>query len=196
MESDGKVVFDAGLLGLEESRSLFRDRGLDVSVDAGPPVDGALAFPSMDSTTADVGTGHGSRKYYSGDVSESDVINEGGREYVVHNGEKIPLVRRRFARLRRTGPRQEERRDEIRSRIYVAIADLLPREGRDYDVEVSFDGDSDAPSVRLVPRTVFGGRWCEHLASELKGAMDRAGWSQQGAVSYVEHGFDEAAGGR
>jgi len=52
--------------------------------------------------------------------------------------------------------------EELELEVYSALADMLPRDGRDYRVSFMYpeDGGRLTPTVRLVPLTPMGDDWC------------------------------------
>lgn len=52
--------------------------------------------------------------------------------------------------------------------VYESLARLLPTEGRDYDIEFSFKGESDSVSVEFKPKNELGKLWCRYCREALK----------------------------
>ena len=52
--------------------------------------------------------------------------------------------------------------------VYQKIAELLPVEGRDYMVKISFNGGDSSPSLALTPMTDFGKTFVEHIYNSLR----------------------------
>ena len=51
--------------------------------------------------------------------------------------------------------------------VYQKIAELLPTEGRDYDVTISFKDGGSSPSLSLRPMTRIGKAFVEHVYNTL-----------------------------
>lgn len=64
--------------------------------------------------------------------------------------------------------------EELELEVYSALADMLPRDGRDYRVAFMYpeDGGRLTPTVRLVPLTPMGDDWCRHASAGLVSRME------------------------
>lgn len=52
--------------------------------------------------------------------------------------------------------------------FYDMLAQLLPLEGRDYTVTITFPDGSNNPSVKMTSLTPFGAVWVTYCETELK----------------------------
>ena len=97
--------------------------------------------------------------------SGPETRTEGGREYVDFDGETLEIVPPRpDTDLSSLTPDQSRAVQEI----YRIVSRLLPLEGRDYGVTISFPtGNPSSPSLRFDPRTELGVLWCQYLSKHL-----------------------------
>jgi hypothetical protein len=89
-----------------------------------------------------------------------------GKEYVDFQGETLeiipPVPDTDFSKLT---PNQSIAVQEL----YKIVSRLLPLEGRDYGMKISFphEDDPSRPSVKFDPKTELGILWCQYLSQHL-----------------------------
>ena len=96
---------------------------------------------------------------------EGETYSKDGKEYVDFQGETLEIVPPRpetdFSKLT---PNQSMAVQEL----YKIVSRLLPLEGRDYGIQISFPYDDPSrPSVRFDPKNELGVLWCQYLSKHL-----------------------------
>ena len=100
---------------------------------------------------------------------------KGGSEYMSVDGEELRIVPPRPDTDFRSLSQDQSR---AVMEIYRILSSMLPLEGRDYGIRISFpDGDASRPSIRFDPRNELGILWCrymsEHLPEEVRKRSNR-----------------------
>lgn len=92
------------------------------------------------------------------------VVND-GVEYAEDGGELLEIVHPVPATdLSALSPQESRAMLEI----YKIVSRLLPLEGRDYALHVSFpSGDPSRPAIRFEPRNELGILWCQYISKRL-----------------------------
>lgn len=55
--------------------------------------------------------------------------------------------------------------------VYEKLAQLLPTEGRDYNLKISYPESGDNVSISFEPITELGKMWCDYCRKALKGSV-------------------------
>jgi hypothetical protein len=99
-------------------------------------------------------------------MTEGEPYESEGREYVDFQGETLEIVPPRpDTDLSSLTPGQSLAVQEL----YRIVSRMLPLEGRDYGISISFPhgDDPSRPAVRFDPRNELGILWCRYLSAHL-----------------------------